>query len=569
MKQTTTYGRILLFVVWAGALFLYSGCGIFADDYLYLHEFIGTVPDGVSFSHCEGALISSIGQVMDSCRLHYLYWGNGRLGSALMFAFNLLPHWLWPVIDASFLTALFYFWLRTINRACLQRPLMALSVAILLWLAIPWQERMLASAYSINYLWSTCLNLWLLCLVEQRLTSLERHSISIRDFIGYMVLALIASIIHEGQSIPMDMWLFLIWLHLLFRLRRTPRPRRKCMRANVIKLSVVALIYALGSMVVIFAPSTVRRGSNIEGLAYFLNVHELLYLFVVQLWPIPLVALTLLWQWLRHGKRRMHLVWHRGGLLIAAAMAGVLTMYYVGSDSLRSHCMNIVLMLIAEYRIIWPVKIPLPERVKKTCAWILLGVYALWLSAIGMIQWQYGEQKHKVEKVLASARGNILFADMDFYDANPWWTMNVPRMPYNSIWFMSMHIMPPDVDAVMVLSSSLRDIDPDKYPDVPGNAGLKGLFPNFFSHKKLPELLVCKFADTPPRPWHKFKGHRLFPYCIGVSERTIPVYFDEIATVGEKVPNYKGNPTDSLYFYGVSYVPRSVHGLTLQRIDTP
>lgn len=569
MQRTTLFGKILLIIVWTAALFLYAGCGIFADDYLYQHEFIGTLTDGVSFSHCEGDMITTVGQVIDSCRLHYLNWGNGRLGSDILFALNLLPDWARPFINASFLTALLYFWLRAISGDWSRRPLMALSVAVMLWMSLPWQEHMLASAYSINYLWSTCLNIWLLCLIERRLTTIQRRPIGAAAFTGYLLLAVFASMMHEGLSIPMDVWLFLIWLHLLCRLRRTPSPRMKCMRANVIKLSVVALVYALGSLFVIFAPSTVRRGSNIEGWVYFLNLHDLLYLFLVQLWPIPLVAVTLLWQWLRHGKRRIRLVWRRSGLIIIAAMAGALTMYYVGSACLRSHCMTIVLMLIAEYRIIWPCHLPISKRIKKIGAWILLGVYAIWLFAIGMVQWHYGEEKRDIEKVMASAQSNIIFTDMSPYDANPWWTMNVPRMPYAALWFMSMHIMPTNVDFVAYIPESLKNINPEDYPTVPGTAGLKGIYPTYFSNKKIPEVLVCTFDDKGARPWHTTVGHKLFPYGVGVSERTIPVFFGEVGTIGANVPNYKGNPTDSLYFYGVSFLPRSVYGLNVSRIDLP
>lgn len=579
MNQTSVFGNTLLFVVWVGALFLFLGCGIYADDYIYIHEFIATSPDNISFCHGHGEEIHTIAQAARSSWLHYFYWGNGRLGSTIMFFMTLLPVWVWGVCNATFLTGMFWCWLKAINRGWSRRPLMAMSVAFLLWIALPWRENMFATTYCINYVWCAFLNLWLLCLIEQRLTDIHRRRMSRLTFVGYLILALCASMMHEGLSVTMDAWLFMVWLHLLCRLRRAPRHRREIIKGNVVKLSAVALVYAIGSFIVIFAPSTLSRGATIQGWIYFLHFRDLVYMLFIQLWPITLVGLTLLWVRLRHGKKGLRRVWRKNGALVIAGLAGALTMYYAGSGCLRSHWMNILLMLIVEWRILWPVHLPGSIRLKKIAAWTLLLLYAVWLGAVCVLQWDYKAQKEAVEKAMEQQQSNIVYADLDAYDANPWWSLDVPRMPYLTLWSMFMHYMPRNPDRTpkygdialeaAALPTDLSTVNPDSLPLVPGTAGLRGVYPILYSKTRLNQLLVCTFSKSEARVWHRHPGHKLFPYGLLTDERTVPVFFYLVRTTGSEVPAYKGEPTDSLFFYKASEIPRTVYGLTLQRVDLP
>lgn len=238
MMGSRRFSLCMYAVVWIGVALLLAAAGLYMDDYHYLHEFIGSHHYDVSFDFCEGAPITSVSQAVRSSWLHYFYWGNGRLGSAIMFFLNLLPRWLWPPLHATAFTCMLWLLIRLIAGKSM-RPLLWIGILASVWIVFPWHENMVASTYFINYVWTACLNLWLLYLLIPLSGRHIRRPVGALRATALMLLALCAATMHEGLSVVTDMYLFLLWLRLIRLWKRVSAFDRRAVRRNILLLSAV------------------------------------------------------------------------------------------------------------------------------------------------------------------------------------------------------------------------------------------------------------------------------------------------------------------------------------------
>ncbi|MBP3299585.1 MAG: hypothetical protein J6L73_07920 [Muribaculaceae bacterium] len=575
MMGSRRFSLCMYAVVWIGVALLLAAAGLYMDDYHYLHEFIGSHHYDVSFDFCEGAPITSVSQAVRSSWLHYFYWGNGRLGSAIMFFLNLLPRWLWPPLHATAFTCMLWLLIRLIAGESM-RPLLWIGILASVWIVFPWHENMVASTYFINYVWTACLNLWLLYLLIPLSGRHIRRPVGALRATALMLLALCAATMHEGLSVVTDMYLFLLWLRLIRLWRRVSAFDRRTVRRNILLLSAVFLVYAVGSLAVIFAPSVIGRGSSLISLVRFTYLPGLIYFILVQNWLLTSVLLLLILIRFTAGRRALRRVLKRDGALILSAIAGILLMFYVDSGCLRSCWMAAAFLLISFWRILSRYSLPFSMRCKNTLAWSGLACYMLWMAAVDCMQYTYGRNMRAMERLVAESGSNLIYCDTYCYDSNPWWTLGVPRMPFQALWNMYMHLLPRHPDGsplycgtdkeLIVLPASMRGVSFDSLPQVPGSAAVRGIFPNFIATDSVPQYLSFTFRGTVPRPWHT-PGHILPQYNLGKNKSTVILRTRDVQVMTRRIPGYPGRP-DTLDFFFPDYPPRSVYGLTLVSIDT-
>ncbi len=323
-RKGSLFVWLLGVVLFGGALSWFLCSGPQNDDFVYLHEFVGDEPFSVTFNYSEGGAITTLPQLFSSIGKHYLYWTNGRLGSALIFAANLWPFWLTAAMSAGALVAMFMLVMRLgLGHGWSRRPLSCMLITLMLWWLLPWHEFMLAQAYAINYVWAGALYLWFLLLL---LTGRGR-------LWCVCLLGFVASTMHEGLSMTLDVVLLCMCVRELVRHGWQNR------------LMLPSIVFALGSLTVLLSPSVGLRSTGM--ITYFqMYWRGLVQLLMLMDWIFPFTCLIALVAYRRLPRRVFRRWWGLAWPVLVAAVVTLGGKFLVGGIQLRALWLSDILLLI-------------------------------------------------------------------------------------------------------------------------------------------------------------------------------------------------------------------------------
>lgn len=558
-------------VLFGGALWWYLAAGTQMDDFCYLHEFVGKKPMDESFTRCEGPLISTPGQVLSSIWRHNLYWGNARLGSAIIFAANLWPAWLTAIFNAVALSAMFMLMMPlSLGAGWRKRPLSCMLLTLMLWWVLPWHEMMLASTFCINYIWSSALNLWLLLLLTRGRGRMW----------AVCLLSLVASMMHEGMSSTMDVVLLIICLQRLFR------------RGWQGRLMIPCLIYAAGSLMIIFSPAVVVRSVGGSLLLHPVWIRMVLHLFVVKEWlfTLTLFCIPVARLYMRGRLFRAYVCMAWPYMLAALTSFWVILMLY--PFALRSAWMGNLFTVMVLVRGVRRLHLPGGEVWKRVVAFALLCMMAVWMSAVGSLQNKLDDERKVVVRTYLKERYPLMYVDITYRIDLPWWTLHIPISVNDSQFYIGYHYFStymkkhmPGVKAedmgMVILDPAMRGRPFHTFPIVPGRAELRMCGHVFLGthellYRKLNDISLFSFSEPENDgeaygkrlPWYALR-QRLLP-----SDRLVShVYmFCHGMPVDARIRRTGFVPPagcDSVYFYYSESLnlQRAILGLKITSID--
>lgn len=570
IRKSTPFSLLLALVLFAGAFAWYAFAGDQNDDYVYLHEFVNDKPFGYTydFDLCVGDPITAPGQVISSVWKHYIYWGNGRLGSAIMFATNLLPGWFVDALNAVMIAALFLLSMRlALGPEWRRRPLMCMFMCCLMWWVLPWHEFMLATSFAINYIWGGVFCLWFLLLL----------------FTGrgktwaVCVLAFVAGTMHEGTSVMMDVILFCYCVQRLVRGGWNGRFMMPC------------IVFALSSLVVIFAPSVLTRSDGVGMFIFAIWLPALFNLFFIRQYFFTLMLIVTLGVYIFSPRDRFKAFWRLAWPVYAGTAIGLFFIDLMLHGNMeRSMWLCNVLLIILALRLLRDIHLPGPFMWKRVCAFTLLGCMGVWMGAVASVQYKLRKEIDHISDLYVAGKGPIIYAESTSREYLPWWTLGIPMTVHDSLLGISFHLhrlyLSDDISECdkckQRLCSQIIILDPadslvrfDRLPLLPGSMKARRSGHTFYieGFHECESLYGLSYPDPKEGvriPWLKFRLWNK-PADGFVNKRHIYLkkvnVTDEMRRRGVVPPG-----RDTLYFFnaeGFSF-PRMLYGLHVDRIDT-
>lgn len=568
--RITLFSLLLALVLFTGAFAWYAFAGDQNDDYVYLHEFTNEKHFGLcdDFDLCMGDPVSTVSQVISSSWKHYIYWDNGRLGSVIMFATNLLPWWLTDGLNAFMLAAMFLLAMRlALGQHWGERPLMCMALCVLMWWVLPWHEFLLATSFAINYIWGAVLCMWLLLLLFTGKGKLW----------AVCILAFVAGTMHEGTSMMMDVMLCLYCLQLL---RREGWVRR---------FMLPCIVFALASLLVIFSPSVWVRSGEGSMFHFTLWLPSLINLFLIRqyFFTLMLCVTAVAGIWMRRDRFLSFLrdVWP----LYAATFVGLLLIDYVlPSHMERSMWLCNVLLIIEAVKLAGRWHMPVSAALRRLMAFVLLTGMGVWMGAVACVQYGLRQEFDVISRLYVSSGCPMVYARSTVREHLPWWTLGIPMTVHDSILSLSFHLhskyMSHDLSEEQKIkqrkNSQLIILDPsdslvrmDSLPLLPGNMRARRSGNTFYidslhGMKATYTLSKPDRADATRIPWLEFrlwnKPESGFSHNVHLYLKKVPVT-EKMRRRGIVPPG-----RDTLYFFEVenfSY-PRMLYGMHVERIDS-
>ena len=534
-----------------------------ADDFPYSHILQGSESfanseepsrrAATAFWNCEGDNISSLKDVIISVKNHYLLI-NGRLANMIALATNLLPTWIVDIAHAAAYLLMLISLLRIIDSEWKHRPLLTLCVVSTLWIVLPWEDYLASSDFMINYVWSSALVLFF---IERRIRKPWTENVATMCVLGF-----VSAMMHEGFSIPFCVGQLL----LLWRDFNSEKP----LRIAIIHSLLPSICFALGTIVAIGSPAVwlLLEERQRQGLAY--NFYS--YTLGVRMWPMYLWALLALWSATR--RKRPGIAFYTKNMFWAVVGISSCLLSLASAQGGRALWAAYLSFGIACWQIL-SATVDLKKRLSASAMGFvtIIGLTLLlsWQITLAHYQWRFSCEQKNVANELSSQHKEIVYADVSHQGDMPWWLFEIPQYIDNpgetSRVNLFAEIMKRQEPRLVILPSCYKGKDFESLPLVEGNAGLKGVFPVFYSSRQQSiHQMIFHFGNPSV---HEPTGSVNPLYAL---ERTIKKLknesSDSISVVCRLPETAIENDSDTAWFYRAIYTGRSLSGLRLLSIDT-
>lgn len=553
------WGAILFCAIGLPMVALMLACGMFMDDYQYQFQFVSSGAGDMTYDLCRSPQIRTAAQAFRSYWDHYLSWGNGRLGTLLMYLSLLLPLWTVKTLTAVVATVTFWLTSRLGVGETRRRPLRALCVCIVLWIALPWHDSVTAATtYALNYIWPGALNLALLFFMEREQWHPQR-----RRLWWLLPLALCAAMMHEGLAPAMAVALVCV---CLVQMRRGVLSR---------PLLWITAVYALGMALVLFCPSTITRSHGTWQLSRLWYAAGLFANLLPRAWPLFVAWLILV---LRRGRG-----WGRIYMLLIGASVGAVALYVNDLSPERGYWLVNLFSVIVIFRLLPTRDVTHPGWWRSALAGAGFVGIGVWLLSVACIQRELTEERAAALRQVQSDDTSMVFAACTPRDGTPWWTLSIPRMLDFDSWnamcyttrrsprrhlydrFSRMIILPPHYRGL-----TLEQLM-DSLPCVPGTAGLHGVYPYFRPEDGRARPYRYTFGTAGTDGFGRWDNarRRAHPYAAATALLLPQVTLTGIWVdwTGVKLAP-PASPTDTTLFMCMGTLPRSLWGRPLLRVDT-
>ena len=564
-KTKATLPLSVVVVVAAGiGMLLWMLCsGKIADDYPYSHivQGVESFADAeeplrraaTAFWNCEGDNISSLTDVVISVKNHY-FLINGRLANMIALASNLLPPWIIDIAHAAAYLLMLISLLRIIDSEWKHRPLLTLCVVSTFWIVLPWEDYLASSDFMINYVWSSALVLFF---IERRIRKPWTENVATMCVFGF-----VSAMMHEGFSIPFCVGQLL----LLWRDFNSEKP----LRIAIIHSLLPSICFALGTIVAIGSPAVwlLLEERQRQGLAY--NFYS--YTLGVRMWPMYLWALLALWSATR--RKRPGIAFYTTNLLWAIIGISSCLLSIASAQGGRALWAAYLSFGIASWQILsvtFDLRKRLPASVLRLTTILGLTLLLFWQITLARYQWRFSCEQQNVANELATQRNELVYADVSHQGDMPWWLFEIPQYIDNpgetSRVNLFADIMKRQEPRLVILPSRYKGKIFELLPDIEGNAGLRGVFPVFYSPRQLNARQILLHFGNPSV--HKPTGSVNPVYALQHTIKNLKnESSDSINVVCRLSETAIANGCDTAWFYRAIYTGRSLSGLRLLSIDT-
>lgn len=556
----------IIVILFTGVFVLMYSAGDIADDYQYRCEFAYDYSNPIEFDYCQGEVIDDFEGVAESFWNHYHYWGNGRLGTFLMFASNLLSRNIENLLQALAVVAFMLMIAKLSVRGWRSRPLETSVVFVAIWIVLPWYDFMLASSFLYNYVWGALLNLVFIMMIGNIEERRERwHTVAI------VIIGIVAGWMHEGMSVAVSVALMVsLWFDF-----------KKEWRCDGLKAIAVAA-YLGGAALAVFSPAVWNRVDyTLPGVA-MPAMKYLVYNVGVQCYPFSLFVLMILYRGVRHGRSRVGTYLRENLVLVVSGSVGIIIAVAM-QGYIRVMWFAFVTFLILDIKMLMYERRRLRFGVQTECvlAFVIVMVLSIWMLAIARQQQKYERNKAACEQKMRDSSTNLVYHDIPLEGSSPWWMFEIPKSITSHHWNVYVSAYgrsgrKVEFDFMPILPERHAGVPFDSLPTIAGNSGLRGEFPYYYSPHRLPPdcRMMFEFGD----PSDDGTVGSVNPiYGIGRSVSKLlggdgcvhaPLGFDEMPVkVSDEMREEGICDSDTAWFYRVRRIGRSLYGCKVLSID--
>lgn len=505
-----------------------------SDDMYYLC--LGSTGD--SFWGAQEDDIVDYGDAFHAATAHYTH-SNGRLANTLHILFQPLPKAIEDVFLGAMIALMFVLTILCSERDNRRRGVAAMLAAVLIWIALPWNDNFQSQDFKINYVLPSIAIMALLWLWP-RVSTMSR-----RAYAGVVVLALSAGWFHEAFGIVAGAYALTMTLW-------QNRSRRY--------IIIVAAI-GVGTLINMLLGTLLRMSNHVTNFGTAL-LRSLAMSYLTDLWPLWLAIALLIGACLMRPANRKQLLRLYLPMLIAAC-AGL----------------PAALLSCIPHRSLWPALIftfpiliaagsavlsRLPSRVLTVVCSVALIAYGWWLTELCRWESRIASEMQGIERLLAPREHkSISLYHFNFTpdDEIPSYLFGVAYQPLQKVYSKRslFSYYNRGLRMFALADESTRGLAPSQWPAIPGNSNLRGVWPSIFAEDSV--LRHYRFYFGPPTsnmpPVDRLLS--LIKYGSADTVSHIPVYWLAGVTTHEG---------DTIYSLSNIVMPRTLRHRPLLRIDT-
>lgn len=380
-------------------------CSLYADDYMYTHEFL---IDPVANENYLGERITDISQACESTWTHYMT-NNGRLASQIVFFLMMLPKGVTDLLSALAVGAMpFLILIAAGGFGALRKKLAVVATAAAAWLVFPWSDGMQSFDFLLNYVFAADFMLAFI-IVGQRAGRLSRGAL-----LCAIPLGLIAAWMHEGVAIPLAAWMF---FDLIVN-RSNPR------RRLILSIGIIA------GLALCISPGTLSRLSDTmsgEAAAAPTNFAMLLGYRAILLFIILSAAAYAVPKW------RVKVDWRRIMPIVGATAVATAMILVIGTAD-RGIWFALLFAMVGIVDLMLRVPLKTASWVRYAATVVIAALYLAFMQQL--IKWQaiFGDERDAVHAELVGGRG-VVYRDLVPENSMPWWTLGIPLSNMYRDWY--------------------------------------------------------------------------------------------------------------------------------------
>ena len=508
------------------------------DDLWYQHYYPGEEDCEISeygddFAFCIQPKITNWWQVLKSIGHHYLYWDNGRLSNMIMVVSVMFPKWVSDVCHS--LMVLFMMWglaRLSSGRRWAEYPLRLGVISLFVWVGWPWFDMKGSSDHFFNYLWSSALVLYFVILFQQLNQESSRGRIILTSIVGF-----VAATMHEGISVPFMVgiggYIVLGWFYG-GKLAGVEKPSR----GHVIS----ACCFLVGILcITVFCPAFWSRLYWIRSINFFWKqavidyIFKLYYVYIVILLPLLLMYIK--------GPRVIVGMILKDNIFIIAGLAGFCLVVVSGIEIIRSAWVLCIVCTILGVKWLSMLRIHGHHAGLSIIFAIMCCVLLIcFFTDLCLTQGRRTEQRRNlISEITKAPVQGIYYVDLDNETSDSWWINHIAtRIPdYENFpdFQILYHINQAKYPVFGVLPRRYDGFPIDSLPLMPGDSGLRGVYPYYFTtnmnHKAAHEL------------WYASEFYTAFEFPEGTS----PFVKYTPASIGRLLwdPKWDYNKVECLY----------------------
>ena len=539
-------------------LWMMASCD-FQDDHYFRHV-VPLVHDDHAlnfseFEKFESRKVCDVDDVAESIINHYMIF-NSRMADKFLIISNLFPEWLVDVFHALAYALMLVSFLTLVSNDWWKSPLLTVSVIVLTWLVLPWSRVYSSNAYFFNYVWSAAINLLLISLLMIRISSKAA-------VLSLSVLALIASMMHEGFALPIALG-FLIET-LIERKKRT------------VESVLLKVCYCAGCLAFVVSPGLWHRLENPWDSAMW---SDYLYAYTIGSIPMWLLLLSVIIKTSRLGREWLK-KWSVDNAFYLMVIIVSMSLSVVTSTFDRAWWMAYMfamLLIIKQISDLKWYRNLLGISYAKGVAWaVITMLLMLFFYKIVVTQKCMTEQAERCAEILETSESNFICESVDERGNLPIYMMNIPIGVKEDYPFKEKCRLHKGGEPVIYPSCYL-ETPFDKLPKVEGRNNLRGLYPWYYSPSRLTKeqrVFNVTFGDpdegeTDGNISLFFSLRRWFNKLNGRSGRLERVYeLQEIPVIVSQEMRENGIcNSDTAWFYKFEKNQKSLKGCRVIKMDS-
>lgn len=451
---------LLLIISAAGFLVWNLNAPIGEDDYNY--RTIMSSDDEIAFSYCFGPAIETISDAVVSA-YHVFLYDHGRWANVFLVLLMPFPVAVTRIISSIlFLLSIFMLSKITFEN---KRPT-AFNIAVvtlLVWTALPWFDNMYALCYQTNYIWTTAAMLAYIIILPHALRTRNKTK-----FILFLLYCVFLANGHEGFAIITGAFTLGLWPSL-------SKEERK-------KTLYIFLAFFIGFCMVLYCGIARRLRHIVLTDTYSVSVIRYLVSRIVsQGWPIFLSFLIFVLRFIFQKEDRAE--YFRKSFPTLLAMGASIVIVLVVHDVGRVLWPGIVMAIIFLTTNTGDLAAFIPTKAKYAATVVFAIVYAIWF--IPLIKWQIkmtAENESVYENIVSLKESPTEVYPGPYTPSSdvPFYLMGIVCNPLDHYFnqIMMTTSVKPRNEAKMLLAVDRAMTGPfDEWPEVPGNAGVRGVYP--------------------------------------------------------------------------------------------